>query len=59
MRSTGRESFKSSFSAMGSQRKQDDTIGDKQQREDNDADRATICKDQNDKNVCINASKLE
>ena len=56
---TGGESFTSPFRTLGSQRKQDDTIGDKQNREDYDADRPTVRKHQYDKYVCVSAGKLQ
>ena len=59
MGSTGWEGFKFPFRAVGSQRVQDDTIGDKQNREDYDADRPTVGKHQNDKYIGVSAGKLQ
>lgn len=59
MRAAGGESFPLPFSTVGSQRAQDDTIGDKQQREDHDADKPTVGDHQKAQDVSVSAGKLQ
>lgn len=59
VRSAGGESFPLAFSTMGSQREQDDTIGDKQQREDYDANEPTVGDYQEAKDMSISAGELQ
>ena len=56
---TGGESFMPPFRTVRSKREQDDTIGDKQDREDYEADRTTIGKYQNEKYVSVSTGKLQ
>ena len=47
------------FRTVGSQREQNDTIGNKQQGEDNDADSTAVCKHQKNKYMSVRAGQLQ
>lgn len=58
MTPTSGERFPTPFRTVFSQQGQDDTVGNKQHREDEDADRSTIGKHQKMQDVSVSAGKL-
>lgn len=59
VRPAGGESLPLPFRTTGSQRAQDDTVGDKQQREDDDAEQPTVGDHQKARDVGVSAGKLQ
>lgn len=56
---TGGESFPTPFRTVLPQREQDDTVGDKQHREDEEAERTTVGKHPKMQDVSVSAGELQ